>query len=304
MSDYNTIREELQKVHQNADLPSCFDYKYNKNNYILTITVKKQGLRENMQKDASAFDSWAIALKYYLKNIVHGIIIDWEDDINEGEKGYYHYNRFLYRLTKFVQNYDWVRLAKDIPSLPSSMLCNAPEREAEDITKHTEDTEGHLECSYVDSNKKDYDCMNHQLPVGIFYSRVSRNTHFTPGKKSAIDIWAIKDDELSIFELKIPGNKPLGIISELMFYTNVMDDIFFNKKICYDEPSASKAKEHNYRGFKAFYDAYKTHKIKKIKAVFLADSLHSLLTTELIDFINQSPSFLQKKIKFEWKMVS
>ena len=33
------------------------------------------------------------------------------------------------------------------------------------------------------------------------------------GGKSAIDIWAIKNDCLSVFELKEPRNRPLGISS-------------------------------------------------------------------------------------------
>lgn len=59
----------------------------------------------------------------------------------------------------------------------------------------------------------EYDVIDHQFPVGIFHDKVSRTTHYTTGGKSAIDIWAIKNDCLSVFELKEPRNRPLGISS-------------------------------------------------------------------------------------------
>lgn len=54
-----------------------------------------------MQEDEAAFESWAIALKYYLKEHIDTITIDWERDFTNGEGGILHYHRFVYRLAKF-----------------------------------------------------------------------------------------------------------------------------------------------------------------------------------------------------------
>lgn len=73
-----------------------------------------------------------------------------------------------------------------------------------------------------------------------------------------------------------------------------------NHHINYEDEDA---KGCNIRGFKSIYDAYSRKSIKKIEAVFLADDLHSLLTPELIDFINDSPLWKEKCVFFKHKVV-
>ena len=109
-----TILELLQKVKPNADIPSQYEYIYDSKKKDLTLRVKIKGLKSNMQDDEAAFESWAIALKYYLKDIIDTVTIDWERDFVKGEEGYLHYNRFVYRLLKFVQTYSWAKSAKSL----------------------------------------------------------------------------------------------------------------------------------------------------------------------------------------------
>ena len=299
----NYILNLLKKVKPNADIPSTYGYSYNKRTKNLTLLVKVKGLIANMQDDEAAFDSWAIAFKYYLKEDVKTITIDWERDLTEGENGYFHFNRFVYRLAKFVQTYSWAHSAKPIPAIPTTLYCNIGRTEAANIEKHSQESEGWLECKYVMDHSMEYDVINHQFPVGLFHEKVSRTTHYTTGGKSAIDIWAIKDDCLSIFELKIPENKNcLGIISELMFYTNIVDDIL-SHRIMYEEESkdVKLAVEGDIRGFKKFHEVYEKGSINKIESIFLADNLHPLLSNELIDFINDSPRWKYKNISFKHK---
>ena len=297
------IKELLTKVMPNPDFPSSYGYTYKKDEKKLILLVKNKGLTANMQDNEAAFESWAIALKYYLKDI-ETITIDWERDFSNGEDGFLHYNRFVYRLAKFVQTYSWARSAKTIPAIPTMLYCNVGTEEAASADKHSLGSEGWLECKYVEEHSMDYDVINHQFPVGIFHEKVSRTTHYTTGGKSAIDIWAIKDDCLSIFELKKPGNKDLGIISELMFYTNIVDDIL-SHRIMYEEESedVKDAVKDNIRGFKKFYEAYEKGTINKIESIFLADNLHPLLSDELIDFINDSPRWKYKNISFKHKKI-
>lgn len=299
-----TILELLQKVKPNADIPSQYEYIYDSKKKDLTLRVKIKGLKSNMQDDEAAFESWAIALKYYLKDIIDTVTIDWERDFVKGEEGYLHYNRFVYRLLKFVQTYSWAKSAKSIPTIPSQLYCNIGRTVAADKSKHIKNSEGWLECQYVDDHSSEYDVMNHQFPVGLFDGKVSGTTHYTTGQKSAIDIWAIKGSCLSIFELKKADNKPLGIISELMFYTNVLDDIL-SHRIMYEANENTKyAIRNNIRGFKNFCEAYSSGIINHIDSVFLADNLHTLLTDELICFINDSPRWKYKNITFRKLAVS
>lgn len=299
----NYILNLLKKVKPNADIPSTYGYSYNKRAKDLTLLVKVKGLIANMQEYEAAFDSWAIALKYYLKEDVKTITIDWERDFSEGENGYLHFNRFVYRLAKFVQTYSWAHSAKPIPAIPTTLYCNIGRTEAANIEKHSQESEGWLECKYVMDHSMDYDVINHQFPVGIFHEKVSRTTHYTTGQKSAIDIWAIKDDCLSIFELKKPDNYGLGIISELMFYTNILDDILSHRIMYEESKNVEYAVKHDIRGFKKFHEAYEKGTINKIESIFLANNLHPLLSDGLIDFINDSPRWEYKNISYKHKVI-
>ena len=294
----------LKEVKPGAKIPTSYDYCYNEEEKELTLKLKIEGLKANMQDDEAAFESWAIALKFYLKDKVNTVIIDWERDLTKGEDGYYHFNRFVYRLAKFVQTYSWARSAKTIPYIPSLLYCNVPNQEAADITKYEDESEGWLECKYVDIHSKKYDAIARQLPVGLFEGKISRDTHYTTGGKSAIDIWAIKGHCLSIFELKKPNNKSLGIISELIFYTNVLDDIMSHRIMYEENGKTQNAIQNNTRGFESLYKAYSTGAINSIEAIFLADELHPLLSEELIEFINESVRLKDKNISFKHKKYS
>ena len=299
----NYILNLLKKVKPNADIPSTYGYSYNKRAKDLTLLVKVKGLITNMQFDEAAFDSWAIALKYHLREYIETITIDWERDFSNGEDGFLHYNRFVYRLAKFVQTYSWAHSAKPIPAIPTTLYCNIGRTEAANIEKHSQESEGWLECKYVMDHSMEYDVINHQFPVGIFHEKVSRTTHYTTGGKSAIDIWAIKNDCLSIFELKEPKNKPLGIISELMFYTNILDDILSHRIMYEESKNVEYAVKHDIRGFKKFHEAYEKGTINKIESIFLANNLHPLLSDGLIDFINDSPRWKYKNISYKHKVI-
>ena len=297
------IKELLTKVMPNADIPSSYGYIYDKEIKNLTLLVKIKGLKANMQDDEASFDSWAIALKYHLREYIETITIDWERDFSNGEDGILHYNRFVYRLAKFVQTYSWAHSAKPIPAIPTTLYCNIGREKAASIDKHSPESEGWLECKYVMDHSMEYDVINHQFPVGIFHEKVSRTTHYTTGGKSAIDIWAIKDDCLFIFELKKPGNKELGIISELMFYTNIVDDILSHRIMYEESKNVEYAVKHDIRGFKKFHEAYEKGTINKIESIFLANNLHPLLSNGLIDFINDSPRWKYKNISYKHKVI-
>ncbi len=297
MNDYDFLKTELGKRSGIATLTTYYNYKLDKIKKNLTLRILKKGLKGNMQDDESAFESWAIILKFYLGDFIDTVTIDWDDFTDDPEKNL-HYNRFVYRLSKFIQTYDWVRTDKAIPNIPSILYCNCPNGNAANTEKHKKDSEGWIECKFIEKYSKDYDVINHQLPVGIFYNKVSRTTHYTTGQKSAIDIWAIKNGDFYMFELKKPSNNPLGIISEVMFYTNIINDILSHRIRYQMDEKTRKAIKENYRGFSELWDVYSKGTIKKINAILLAYTMHPLITQELIDFINNSARFKFCNIQF------
>jgi len=72
--------------------------------------------------------------------------------------------------------------------------------------------------------------LHRQCPVGVFRgkkpSSVPTNEIF-PHRHSAIDLWGVNraTNKLVLFELKKPRNIPLGILSEMLFYSFVMEDV-------------------------------------------------------------------------------
>lgn len=301
---YKILQDGLKSKNPNLELSTGMGYSLSIKEKALTITVTEEGIVSNMQNDEAAFESWAIVLKSHLPEMVGVVIIDWEKDILHDKPGYHHYNRFIYRLTRFVQTYPWARSGKELPAMPSILVCNVGTQEAAGKVAHKDSSEGWLECDYVEKHRSEYDTMDHQLPVGIFDRTVSKNTHFTTGHNSAIDIWSIKDNLFSLFELKIPSNKPLGIISELMFYTNIMNDIFSHQIMFEDSAKVLKAIKNDYRGFRKLFEAYSSGLISQINAIMLADSLHPGITENVLATMNDSARLKYHNIHFEWKKVS
>ena len=77
---------------------------------------------------------------------------------------------------------------------------------------------------------------NHQLPMGLFDGTVSKATAITPGGASQADLWRIDHDKFYVYELKDcinSDNTHVGIITELMFYANVLYRLFITHDIQY-----------------------------------------------------------------------
>lgn len=270
----------------------------------LYIKLLSSELVKNMQTDAAAFEAWALVLKCYLPKLIHNVVIDWDPVYPKALKNgnasaeKLHYNRFKYRLSKFLETYPWTSIKEGLilDSIPGNLICNCPKDEAADNdNRTTKDDEYDMECRYVKENIANYDFINHQLPVGLFVNEVSSkdNNAYTTGKKGAIDIWAIKDATLYLFELKKNDNKKVGIISELMFYTNVISGI-----IKYEIKYADGPVKDNYRGFNDLYTAIYEKKIKEIRAIMLADSIHPLIKDGLIEFLNKSTRWESLNVSF------
>jgi len=249
---------------------------------------------KNMQENGAAFEAWALILHVHLGYNIVLKASGFPD--KRGSIG--HYRRFLYRVLKFSEQFDWfdcdvmlnsrVRdYEKYLYDSGNTFTNNLPNGEAKNET-----TDDKVVCS---ENRVEQEMANQgaylakktnlsitdgrvyrQLPVGLFKDTVKESNNEFTGGKSAIDLWCTTDESIVLFELKTQ-NQMVGIITELMFYSNYMLDMFVDKRF-----SPNNAVE-NYRGYDRLLKDF-----KDVKAYFLTDKLHPLITNEIIGEMNKN----------------
>lgn len=201
---------------------------------ILTLT-KNPVAEQNMQETGCAFEGWVICLKTWLADKIKTVKLDWttpQEKLSENEEQ--HYNRFLYRVIKFKEWYDWFDFnpekQNEINSFCELIKGSINNYSTKKADEGKADNENNVEYNLINNeeNKQklvealNLDLMWHHLPVGV---KKADDSNLFPGSKSAIDIWGVTHDHiLKVIELKY-NNDMIGIISELLFYCNIMDDI-------------------------------------------------------------------------------
>lgn len=272
----NLLKKKKELCEKRIDLPKHVDFKIV--DKTLVMYLHEYGLYQNMQYNNAAFEGWAICIKTWLPRLIDRVIINGDIPAEKSNK---HYQRFLYRLYKFIHNYS----AWAITESYKDELYNAFEVNASQIVMNTplksakssaEKGEAQLERKYISDHKSSFQAIDQQLPVRLFKDIISEKTSITPS--SYLDIWGIQKDTLSIFELKLPNNRNVGIISELMFYVNVLTDVFTNR--------VSILKPSEERSFKQLYTFYQSGDCKKIKGIFLADDIHPLIKMALPEVLS------------------
>ena len=313
----NEILKSIKNKVYYAELPSKMDVSIKANT--LYITMDAEGVLQNMQNDASSFEGWVFCLKTFFPDI-NTVVIDWEDPafspdekvIRTQQK---HYYRFLIRVIWFVENYVWAvvdeRRKAEMISFKhrfSVLTLNFPLQKSKDKSAKSENDqkmkyEAMLETAiYQHLSKTGF--ANHQLPMGLFDGQVSLATAITPGGASQADLWKIENDELCVYELKDcinTDNTHVGIITELMFYANVLHRLIITQEIQYpndaDKYRTSK-RDNASRGFEHILDAIYQHSITHIKAVLLTDRLHPLIEYKKEQLLNDM-SHSKTNIRFE-----
>lgn len=283
----NEILNPLSKFKElkSFRLPSSIDFSLEKK----CLTVTLSSVTGNMQEDKSAFEGWIICFKSWMPSITEKVILDWnppKDDVNS-----LHYNRFLFRVVQFQKMYSWFSVsnknAATVEKFSRSMLqdkwINYPLKgKLNSVSENKK--EDKIESLFVNEyqnllkGKLNLETINQQLPVGIFNESVKSGNYFFSGQKSAIDLWGLSGEELSIFELKYK-NKKVGIISELLFYLYLMNYVFIAGEIQYPE----KAERAKVRDFDKLY----SKKLKKLKGYFLIDKLHPFISDGSIMLITE-----------------
>lgn len=235
------ILYEIKKKVPSAKFPDGIDF--NLTNTTLFVKLNSKSVIKNMQDTNAAFEGWIFVIRNYFPNI-NSVILNWESlsynekECNETQIQKGHYNRFILRVIWFAENYGWFNIdyirKKEIESFKEShcdLVVNYPNIRSKDIDNNN-GREAVLErqiCQIL--NNRLPDSSNHQLPVGLFDKVKSKRTACTPNQASQIDIWQIDNGIFKIFELKCEENRAVGIISELMFYANVVYRIFIKNKL-------------------------------------------------------------------------
>jgi hypothetical protein len=197
------------------------------------IEMTRLGIEKNMQDDAAAFDAWAFALRAWLG--VERVTLAWPADALS-DNG--HARRFQFRAEGAAGLCgDWFALERELPRLfdpASRYFLNVestprggnPKPFSLALSEH--DLEVTLAHDPVASRRlKDTLALEHlgrQLPVGVFRDRVAKDpqAQVFPGSHSAIDLWGLAGERLTLIELKKTGNAKVGALSEVLFYAAVM----------------------------------------------------------------------------------
>ena len=276
----------------------CLDMK----DGVVTITINKESVQENMQKDDSAFEGWVLCIKAAMDDdkICWKFVLDWGEPQCLNNIDRQHYQRFLYRANKFDEIFGgdggWFSI-KDKRRLTALKIQYDINRRYCLNTSSTEDdkrlselkknTESALE-NYIIKNQKRLSSfkkicsakLKRQLPVGVFKDSVSAKNTILPGKKSAIDIWGVNKDVLYIFELKDENNVKVGVLSEMFFYAMIISDEQ-NKKIWRDSTEGEEVRATD-----------------RIVAHLLTPRLHPFITEKVFNLINAAFNKKHKNITF------
>lgn len=288
------------KMPNNIRLPSSIIFSEKDN--VVRMHLKPECVMANMQANSSSFEGWALALKRWLE--VDAVEMSWNfaDDV-----GHHHYQRLLFRAKQFCSIFPWFSVSpenqsdllglKTEASGPFQVTLSKVDRKTNDRSKRTSisdamDNEQSLECFIKDSKPNPLmdllgiSKLDRQFPVGLFNGSVKKGNEIFPRGHSAIDLWGVTNQDLFLFELKADENCPIGILTELFFYSYIMEGI---------RKGAFKLQETD-----MIFDLSPSTVLvtKKIHAYVLAPKWHPLIDDELLQMINTAFRNKDRNIRF------
>ena len=264
----------------------------------LNATKRKDD--SNMQTDKAAFEAWALLIHVHCG---FRVVLDWTRE-PEADAYQNHYGRFLYRAMKFAEQYpSWFSLSPALKDrvedfrmyLRTHRFCNNVSNGEVGTKKGPESRIETLfagECDKVLTAigeraglSLEDSVIHRHLSVGLFEGEKAEGPRVFPGGNAAIDLWTTSGDSIVIFELKVK-NSMVGILSELMFYANYMADMFINHNTFTPTPVESESSD---RGYEQLFSRH----FRQVQAAMLTDQLHSLITPEVLETMNQGASNIQ-----------
>jgi len=314
-----TRKKIIEKLPGKATLPKNIKFCETLDGLEMTLSMpaigksKQPSSNLNMQTDSAAFEGWAVVVyTHYVKPFYYGekiIILKTEENLKFEKEidfttGNGHYHRFLYRAMRFAEQYpNWFVLDKNLKEVIKEFknsfdsiefVNNYPSKETgkNDELSIGLTTESGVEKYLVENSIEGKALLKkaglkterlfRQLPVGLFREKKKAgNSLFTRGK-SAIDLWSTDENKIAIFELKT-DNKMIGIITELFFYTNYVNDVFIEKNNIIPEKTTQEIEKN--RGYPLLTEKCEN---KKIESYFLSNAMHPLITETEIELLNNN----------------
>lgn len=255
-------------------------------------------MSKNMQDNFACFEGWSVIVYTHAYNKNVKIKISLNKTISEDTERTENWNRFLYRVYKFNEQYSWIELSNELTELCNNFIdfikCNKTknnipmEDDASDNDKVENKEESRLskQGELKETLKDVIDIGNNnayrQLPVGLFLGDVKNdNAIFTKGH-SAIDLWTFNEDKFYIVELKA-NNSMVGIITEIFFYCNYMKDLIETNGLF-----GINTEQTDCRGYKDLLNHI--NDIKFFEGIMLADKFHSAVTEDIVEVLNNNNS--------------
>jgi hypothetical protein len=281
---YDRHKQYLKKIEKDK-LPSKEKIAFSENGDELTITMNQNGTTANMQNNEAAFEAWALVVK---TAGYASVVLSENEHINEIDLDkQLHYNRFLYRVSRFEKAFDWFTISSELKKKcedfeyklsRDNLFVNAPTKVAKSDTKNPEAT---MERLLVLDEHREF--LNHklnldipkyynQLSVGLFNGEKTSKAAIFPQGCAAIDVWGISGSTLHLIELKVGKNQGLGVLSEIFFYACFIYDMYCKKHLERKAPA-------NFRGYPDLIKA----NIEKVVAHILTEQLHPLLEPALAE---------------------
>ena len=316
--DANLIETHLKSTLKNKriKIPRGIQFGGEGNAVELTLSPSAMGLGDkplNMQNVAAAFEGWAIVLFVHFLN--ENGTVTLSGSIPEKAKTLFdwhhcHYNRFLYRVLKFREQFgSWFRLSPDIAEavdtfqhfLAAQKFVNNIAGGEAGRNQHLENiVEGLLAGQKSDVLRKiaaehnisPKNPIYRQLPTGLFKEEVHRETAIFTGSKSAIDLWTEQDQTIFIFELKVQNNM-IGIITELFFYANYTYAMFCHRATSFCPLPSPASQRH--RGYASLLSPEGAKNHDRVQAFFLSDRRHPLITPQVLRTLNSGTEII-----YEW----
>ena len=294
-SDLNLLlRQSFRQrsaIRRNVRLPSEAGIRFSGDLTCTKLFMSTTAVQANMQGDAAAFEGWSIVLMAWCG--VRRIAIDW-DDPTDAATG--HYQRFLYRLGHFeaLLGPDVVGIRRrerlvgcriGAGSVATLNLAGVSDTvEALSLPK----SEADLEKRLAGGNPAEHARLmaglglvrlDRQMPVGVFDGPPSRGGAIFTGGKSAIDLVGLgADGALWLLELKTARNIKVGALSELFFYSMVLNDARQGRIVFHDKPA----------GKRATITPSNIRAAPRIHARVLAEASHPLLRLEVFETLTMA----------------
>lgn len=251
----------------------------------VTIRLGSEAVVRNMQSNVAAFEGWALALKRWCGA---SVTLEWQPP--QSPEINLHYERFLYRVQRFADLFgDWFKIGSGdlmkgsrvlgpnrsylnvagTRDASGQQLPNEPRRLAPEIALERalrDDPRSLLKCYGIGGHNK----VDRQFPVGLFCDEVPKKASaLFPGGKGAIDLVCLdtQTNTLWLFELKAKRNIPIGVLTELIFYTSVIRDTQGNGPFSFAKDNGSGS----------IVRSGDLIALKNIQAIMLGHALHPLI---------------------------